>query len=107
MTSNRARVELTKAAQKDLKKLRHDLNRAIREIMALETNPTKGHTLRGSLSGARALEFSLKGGGAFRAIYHIVDEETIVVCVVFMVGPHENIYRMAQSRYEALIKGQS
>lgn len=102
--NRQARVELSKTAQKDLKGLRHDLKRALSEISSLEDDPTKGHTLKGSLSGARALEFSLKGGGQYRAIYHLHDDGTIVVCIVFMVGPHENIYRMAETRYEALLK---
>lgn len=102
--NSRARVELTKAAQKDMKDLRHDLKRATKEIQSLRDNPTKGHTLKGSLSGARALEFSLKGGGQYRAVYHLHDDGTVIVCLVFMVGPHENIYRMAESRYEALLK---
>lgn len=102
--NNQARVELTKAARKDLKDLRHDLKRALREINSLEVNPTKGHTLKGSLLGARALEFSLKGGGQYRAIYYIHEAGMIIVCFVFMVGPHENIYRDAESRYEALLK---
>lgn len=102
--NNQARVELTKAARKDLKGLRHGMKRALQEINSLEDNPTKGHTLKGSLLGARALEFSLKGGGQYRAIYHIHEGGTVVVCFVFMVGPHENIYRDAESRYEALIK---
>lgn len=103
MTSSQADVQLTKAAQKDLKALRHDLDRALREIDALRDDPLKGHLLKGSLAGARSLEFSLKGGGEYRAVY-IVHGETVCVCIVFLVGAHENIYKKAESRYAALLK---
>lgn len=99
MTKKRADVQLTPRAEKDLGKLKHDEERAAREIRKLEDDPFLGHTLRGSLSGARSLEFSLRGGGEYRAIY-IVHENSI--CIIFIVGAHENIYKRAESRYEAL-----
>jgi mRNA-degrading endonuclease RelE of RelBE toxin-antitoxin system len=99
MTNKRVEVQLTRAAQKDLKNLRHDLQGVAKQLVRLETDPTAGHLLRGSLAGARSLEFSLRGGGAYRAVY-VVHQET--VCIVFIIGPHENIYRKAESRLAAL-----
>ncbi len=61
-----------------------------------------GHVLQGSLRGVRALEFNRKGGGAYRALYTVVDRDR--VCVVFLVGPHENIYKTAKRRWAALRK---
>lgn len=99
MPSDRTDVQLTSSAQKDLKKLRHDMERVVRELRKLEDDPLSGHTLEGSLRGARSFEFSLKGDGAYRAIYIFHDE---TVCIIFIIGPHENIYKKAQRRYEAL-----
>lgn len=99
-STDRYTVELTRQAEKDLKDLRPWTKQATTEILRLEQEPRRGHTLSGSLRGARALEFSLKGSGVFRAVYTILDEER--VCLVFIVGPHENIYVKAQRRYDAL-----
>ncbi len=80
-TNKRYRVELTDGAK-------------------LEENPLAGHTLRGTLYGLRSLEFTVKGSGAFRAVYGVLDTEA--VCLVVIVGPHENIYDRAERRVEAL-----
>jgi len=77
------------------------VERAAKEILALRENPYKGHSLKGSLRGARALEFSLKGV-AYRAAYVVLEEEK--VCLVFMVGPHEGFYEKAERRAKALRK---
>jgi hypothetical protein len=61
-----------------------------------------GHPLSGVLHGTRALEFNLKGGGAFRVVYVVLDDDR--VCVVLIVGPHENIYARAERRYRAWLK---
>lgn len=61
-----------------------------------------GHPLQGSLSGVRALGFNLKGSGAYRAVYTVIERDR--VCVVFLVGPHENIYKTAERRWAALRK---
>lgn len=99
MPSSRIDVQLTSNARKDLKKLRHDMEGVTRALTVLESDPFAGHTLEGSLNGAQSLEFSLKGGGAYRAGY-VVHEETI--CIVFIIGAHENIYKKAESRFTAL-----
>lgn len=102
MTSERYEVDILPNAAKDLDKLRQDRERAVQEIVRLETNPLAGHPLKGSLRGTRSLEFNLKGGGAYRAVYFVVNRERI--CIVFIVRSHENIYKEAERRYRALRK---
>ncbi len=92
-------VRLTRNAEKDLLRLRDLTERATKEILALKENPYKGHLLKSSLRGTRALEFSLKGV-AYRAAYVALEEEK--VCLVFMVGPHEGFYEKAERRAKAL-----
>ena len=99
-TSRRYRVELTDGAKKDLKKLRQHRERIGEALGRLETNPLAGHPLQGTLNNLRALEFTVRGSGAFRAVYGVLD--TDAVCLVVIVGPHENIYDRAERRVEAL-----
>ena len=94
-------MELTRQAEKDLKDLRAYLPRVLKSLKALETDPFKGHTLKGSMRGVRSLEFSLPGGAHRAAYFVVVDERT---CLVFMVGAHEGFYDVAARRYEALVK---
>lgn len=98
--SDRFEVELTNQAEKDLKDLRPWVAEATRALLTLESDPLRGHMLTGSLRGCRSLEFSLKGSGVYRAVYVVLDEER--VCLVFIVGPHENIYTKAERRVAAL-----
>lgn len=100
MPADRFRVELTEQAEKDLKRLRPWTEQATRALLRLETDPFRGHPLTGSLGGARSLEFSLKGGGAYRAVYVVLQDER--VCLVFIVAAHENIYERAERRAAAL-----
>lgn len=100
--SDRYEIEILPKAEKGLKSLRQHQSQAIREILKLEENPRLGHTLTGSLRGTRALEFNLKGGGAYRAVYTILDDQRI--CVLFLVGPHENVYKIAEQRWAAVQK---
>jgi mRNA-degrading endonuclease RelE of RelBE toxin-antitoxin system len=100
MPSERYEVVPTRQAEKDLKDLRGRAADVIRALLQLEDDPYKGHPLTGSLRGARSLEFNLRGSGAYRAVYVVLDDER--VCLVFIIGPHENIYRMATRRYDAL-----
>jgi mRNA-degrading endonuclease RelE of RelBE toxin-antitoxin system len=95
-------VELTRRAEKDVEDLGPEgAEIAVRALLSLEGNPNGGHTLRGSLRGARSLEFSMPGG-QYRAAYIVQPER--LTCLVFMVGPHENFYRDAQRRFNALKK---
>src|SRR5688572_6449622 len=100
MPNRRFEVEFTAQAEKDLKRLRPWVAEATRAILVLESDPYRGHTLTGSLRGARSLEFSLKGGREYRAVYVVVEEE--LACIVFIVGPHENIYDKAERRVAVL-----
>jgi mRNA-degrading endonuclease RelE of RelBE toxin-antitoxin system len=100
--NDRYDVEILPRAEKDLKSLRNHRAQAIRELLKLEDDPLLGHSLTGSLRGTRSLEFNLKGSGAYRAIYTILDDER--VCIVFLVGAHENIYKEAQRRWDAVKK---
>jgi addiction module RelE/StbE family toxin len=100
MTSSRFEVRLTDQAQKDLKRLRPWTSQATTVLLSLEDDPFRGHPLAGSLRGTRSLEFSLKGGSVYRAVYFVLEAER--VCIVFIVGPHENIYDKAERRVAAL-----
>jgi mRNA-degrading endonuclease RelE of RelBE toxin-antitoxin system len=100
MSIERFAVELTRDAEKDLKRLRPWTEQATFAILRLEENPSLGHPLTGSLKGARSLEFSLRGSGVYRAIYVLLEDSQ--TCLVFMVGPHENIYAKAERRVAAL-----
>jgi mRNA-degrading endonuclease RelE of RelBE toxin-antitoxin system len=100
MSTERFAVELTREVEKDLKRLRPWTDQALRAILRLEENPNLGHALTGSLKGARSLEFSLRGSGVCRALYVVLDDSR--TCLVFMVGPHENIYDKAERRVAAL-----
>ena len=100
MSSNRFDVQLTREAEKDLRRLQTHTGRVTRAILRLEDNPLLGHPLTGSLKGTRALEFSLPGSGVYRAVYVVSDATR--VCLVLIVGPHENIYDRAERRVQAL-----
>ena len=99
MESKRYTIELTEQATKDLKRLRPWVAEATLAVFALETDPTRGHPLTGSLRGMRSLEFFLKGSGEYRAVYRVIEVER--VCLVFIIGPHENIYAKAERRAAA------
>jgi mRNA-degrading endonuclease RelE of RelBE toxin-antitoxin system len=100
MPSSRHEVEITSQAEKDLKRLRPWVDQAARAVLALEDDPYRGHTLTGSLKGARSLEFSLRADGAYRAVYVVLEAERL--CLDFLIGPHENIYEKAERRVAAL-----
>ena len=99
-TGRRYRVELTDGAKKDLKKLRQHREQIGEALGRLEENPLAGHTLRGTLHSLRSLEFTVRGSGAFRAVYGVLESDS--VCLVVIVGPHEKIYDRAERRVEAL-----
>ena len=100
MASNRFDVQLTREAEKDLSRLHAHTGRVTRAILNLEDDPFLGHPLTGSLKGTRALEYSLPGSGVYRAVY-VVNDATRV-CLILIVGLHENIYDRAERRVKAL-----
>ena len=100
MRGERFTIELTRQAEKDLKDLRPWTEQAARQIARLSDDPNLGHTLTDSLCGCRSLEFNLRGGGAYRAIYLVLESER--VCLVFLVGAHEGLYAKAERRRRAL-----
>lgn len=103
MTGDRRyEVELLRHAEKDLDALKGHRDAAVRELLKLESDPWRGEPLKGSLKGARKLRFSLKGGGSYRAVYTILDDDR--VCIVFLVGSRENVYDVAQRRWNSLKK---
>ncbi|MCO5223394.1 MAG: type II toxin-antitoxin system RelE/ParE family toxin [Thermomicrobiales bacterium] len=67
-------------------------------LMRLEKDPNLGHALTGDLAGYRSLDFNLKGSGAYRAIYRADEVDRVIL--VYMVGPHENIYVRAKRRLQ-------
>jgi len=100
--TERYEVEILPRAEKDLNALKQHRTQAVREILKLEETPRLGHTLTGSLRGTRSLEFNLKGGGAYRAVYTVLDDDR--VCIVFLVKSYENVYKEAERRWEAVKK---
>lgn len=102
MPSKRFEIRFTSLAEKDLKRLRPWMSEATRAISILEDDPLRGHPLTGNLKGSRSLQFSLRGGGEYRAVYRLLEEDA--VCLVFIVGPHENIYDKAERRVAALLR---
>ncbi len=92
-------VRLTPNADKDLTRLKKIKPQVGAVLRKLQENPQAGHALMGSLSGARALAFSLPGG-AYRGAYIVLEEERI--CLLFLVAPHEGFYKKAERRYKAL-----
>lgn len=100
MASQRHRVDLTPRAKKDLKDLKHGIEKVLAELAKLESDPFCGEALKGPLRETRSLHFSLKGGGQYRAIYVVHEDQS--VCIVFLVGPRENIYEEAVKRYKSL-----
>jgi len=99
-TDRRFQVELTDGAKRDLKKLRQHREQIGEALGRLEENPLAGHTLQGTLYRLRSLEFTVKSSGAFRAVYGVL--ETDAVCLIIIVGPHENLYDKAERRVESL-----
>ena len=100
MPVDRFDIQFTREAEKDLVRLRPWTDEATRAVLRLADDPFLGHALSGNLKGLRSLEFTLKGSGAHRAVYVVFDVER--VCLVFIVGPHENIYRKAERRLASL-----
>lgn len=98
--TNTLNVELTALAIKDLKKLSTIEDEIIIELKVLKTKPHAGHALSQNLQGVRALEFSIKGSGEYRAAYVVQEAEMKIT--IFMIGTHENFYETAAKRVKSL-----
>lgn len=94
-------IYMTAKATKDLEKFDAFRDQVLQEITVLSENPYKGHSLTGSLKGFRSLEFTLPGG-QYRAAYAVLEETR--ECIVFLVGPHEGFYKIAERRAKSLPK---
>ena len=92
-------VHITRTVEDDLKDLEPYQKQVIRELLVLERDLFKSHALKGTLRSLRSLEFSLPGG-ACRAVYAVKKKER--VCLIVIVGYHENFYRRAERRIKAL-----
>ena len=98
--ADRYEIEILRQAEKDLDRLKDRRAEAVRELLKLEQNSELGRALAGNLRGPRSLEINLKGRGAYRAVYTVINENR--VCIVFIAGPHENIYKKAERRWESV-----
>ncbi len=94
------RVGLTRAALKDLKSYKGDAATVKSRLDVLKSDPLAGHALTGSLAGVRSLAFSLRGSGQHRALY--VVRELTGKSIIFLIGPHENIYDRGERRFKLL-----
>jgi mRNA-degrading endonuclease RelE of RelBE toxin-antitoxin system len=95
------RLQFTREAAKDIRRLRAWETRVRDALAVLTTNPYQGHILQGSLKGARSLEFSLPSG-EHRAVYFVLSDDG--ACLVFLVAHHEGVYDEATRRCNALRK---
>jgi hypothetical protein len=100
MSPEAFRVKLTRAALKDLKSYKGDAASVKARLDALKSDPMAGHALTGSLAGVRPLSFSLRGSGQHRAL--CVFRESTGHSIIFLIGPHENIYDRGERRFRLL-----
>ena len=100
MSPETFQVVLTRAALKDLRSYRGDAATVKARLEILKSDPMAGHLLTGSLSGVRSLSFALRGSGQHRALY--VFREMTGRSIVFLLGPHENVYDRGERRFKLL-----
>ena len=93
-------LHLTTLAQKDLDGLKKIRAVVVQEVLALKGDPKKGHSLKQNLQGIRALDFTVKGSGQFRAAYIILEVDKD--CLFVAIGPHENFYDLVARRAKQL-----
>ncbi len=93
-------VHLTREADRDLRKLQQWSDEIEELLFGLGDDPYQGEVLAGSLRGVRSLHFSLKGSGAYRAAYVVLDEDEVVL--IFMIASRENFYSEATRRFQTL-----
>ena len=96
MTDSAYQVILTKAAYKDLAKLRQWSSVIEEQLRRLELEPLQGEALRGSLDGVRVLHFRIRGSGEARIAYLVHPDNA--VCLVIAIRPRENFYDILERR---------
>ena len=99
---NNYSVEIIHLVKEDLKKLRHQKEAAVNQIISLEKEPSKkSKSLSGTLKGLRSFKFTL-ADGQYRAIFKILEDNK--VCLLIIVGSRQNIYLEAKRRVKNLKK---
>jgi len=99
---NNYSVEIIHLIKDDLKRLKHQKENAIKQIISLENDPIKkSKSLSGNLKGLRSFKFTLSNG-QYRAIFKILEDNK--VCLLIIVGSRQNIYLEAKRRVTALKK---
>lgn len=93
-------VDLSSAAQRDLKALETIRTEIVNALLELENEPDKGHQLKQNLRDINSLEFTVKGSGQYRAAYLIQEHERL--CTVIAIGAHENFYKQLSRRIPQL-----
>lgn len=87
------RIDLTRAARRDLKALRQqDLERVDKRLLSLRDNPRPRGVEK--LSGKREPLYRIRVG-SYRVIYRIEDE--VLVVLVIRIGHRREIYRSRTS----------
>ncbi|MFP4198867.1 MAG: type II toxin-antitoxin system RelE family toxin [Halanaerobium sp.] len=95
-------VEIIHLVKDDFKKLKHQKEAAINQIISLENDPIeKSKSLSGNLKGLRSFKFTLTDG-QYRAIFKILEDNK--VCLLIIVGSRQNIYLEAKRRVKTLKK---
>jgi mRNA-degrading endonuclease RelE of RelBE toxin-antitoxin system len=101
VTSDEFQVQLTRRAEKDLRRFRSALKQVRSALKQLEVDPFTGHPLSGTLQGVRSLVFTIPGTSC-RAAYVVLENERVIL--VFLIGTRERFYEHAQRRWNAVRK---
>ena len=95
-------IEIIHLVKDDLKRLKHQKEDAVNQIISLENEAIKkSKSLSGTLKGLRSFKFTL-ADGQYRAIFKILEDNK--VCLLIIVGSRQNIYLEAKQRVKALKK---
>ncbi|ADQ14059.1 type II toxin-antitoxin system RelE family toxin [Halanaerobium hydrogeniformans] len=95
-------IEIIHLIKNDLKKLKHQKEDAINQIISLENNPVKkSKSLSGILKGLRSFQFTL-ADGQYRAIFKILEDNKVYLLII--IGSRQNIYLEAKRRVKSLKK---
>jgi hypothetical protein len=92
------RVEVTRAAEKDLRALSDTLALAVQMLATLESGPGSRRSTAGERPSGKGAPLN-RGRREFRTAYVVLPEAQ--VCLVFLVGTPENFYREVARRLAA------